>query len=208
MTTFADLKQQIADELDRADLNSQIDRELRRSVQHYERQRWWFNEAQTTITTSSSLANYSVPSDFLFADSLELRRSGSNNRFKLNEISWERFLDEWRWNTTSTGEPSDWTYHQDQIWVGTLPSQAYDMTLTYVKTLVPASFTDGTQNVWTDQAQDLLVARTMLMIGARTLRLPAGELRTYEMLTREAMQSLRELNDQKLMTGRTRPWIG
>lgn len=206
MTVWADLKSRIADELDRSDLSTQIGRELVRAVQHYERQRWWFNEAQATASTSSSQAAYAVPTDLLLIDSVEI--TVSTRQETMNEIGWQRYMEEYRYGTTTGSVPSDWTYYADQLWLGPVPNGVYVLNMSYVKTLGPASFTDGTDNIWTNDAEEMITARVLKTLGGRVLQLPLPQLSAWNQLERDAYMSLCAHNEQKIMTGKVRPWSG
>lgn len=206
MTSFADLKTRMADDLDRPDMGIQIDRELRQAVKHYEKQRWWFNEQQATALTVASQPNYGLPADLLVLDSLEL--TFSSRRILLNEIQWERYLEDYRYSTTTPSVPSDWAYYSDQLWLGPMPNDVYTLDLGYVRTLYPASFTDGTENAWTNYAEDLITARALKTLGARPLQLANGTLATWQQLEHEAYTSLCGMHEERVMTGAVRPWSG
>lgn len=203
MTTFADLKSRVADDLDRSDMCTQIDRELRRAVTHYERQRWWFNEVQATALTVASQPNYSPPTDLLALDSLEI--TISSRTLLVNEIQWARYQDEYRYSTV-TGYPADWAYYADELWLGPIPNAVYTLTLNYTKSLGPASFSDGTDNAWTNFADDLITSRTLKTLGGRVLGLPNTTLQAWQELERQAYTSLCGLNEERVMTGKVRPW--
>lgn len=205
MTTYADLLGRVADDLDRSDLSQQIDRELRRAVMHYERQRWWFNEQQATASTSSSQEAYGLPADLLILDDLEI--TINSRRHRMNEIQWSRYLDEYRYNNV-VGQPYDWAMYSDQIWLGPVPNQVYTLNLNYIRTLRPESFTDGTSNEWTNFADDLITARALKTLGARPLQLVSGTLVSWQALEVQALKSLEAMNEQRLMTGLARPWSG
>jgi hypothetical protein len=205
VTTWADLQTRVEDDLDRADLDTQIDRELRRAVMHYERQRWWFNEKTLTTTATSSEASFSPPADLLILDGLEVVISSRPQ--KLTEYTWSRFVDEWR-PTTTSGQPNDFAWRNDAVFLGPSPNQDYPLVWHYVRTLYPASFTDGTDNAWTNFAEDLITARALKTIGARPIGLANGTLMSWQELERQAYQALCGLNDQKMMTGKARPWSG
>jgi len=207
VTTFSDIKSRIADELDRSDLGSQIERECIRAVQHYEKRRWWFNENLVTLTSSTSQASYSLSSDVLFLDTVELQRS-AGSLVELVEVSWSRYQDSWRYNTTGTNQPLEWAYYTDMLWLGPIPDQAYNLTLGYVRTLFPQSFTDGTDNVWTNFADDLISARAEKILGARILGYKTQDLLVLDQLEKNALTNLCELSEQKIMTGTIRPWCG
>lgn len=205
MTTFADLNTRVRDDLDRTDMNTQVDRELRRAVMHYEKQRWWFNEQQATASTSSSQAAYGLPADLLVLDDLEI--TINSRRLHMNEIQWGRYLDEYRYNNV-VGQPSDWAMYADQLWLGPVPNSVYTIELNYIRTLYPASFSDGTDNAWTNYADDLITARALKTLGARPLQLASGTLVSWQELERQAYMSLCGMNEERLMTGNARPWSG
>ena len=173
---------------------------------HYERRRWWFNEGLSTFTSSTLLQNYSISADVLIMDYLELRRS-SGNTVRLNEIPWSRYLDEWRYNAASGGQPVDWSYYADMIWLGPTPANStYVLTLGAVRTLDPTTWSDGTVNAWTTFADDLLVARAELAIEAKLLGSETRDLQVLQIAEKEAYFSLCMLNEGRLMSGITRPW--
>jgi len=203
MPNFGDLKTRIADELDRTDLGSQIDRELRAAVRHYEVKRWWFNEHTTSTTATSSTTNFAMPSDLIQLDRLELIVTARPR--ELNQISWQRFVDNWRFNTTA-GEPQEFARFANRVWLGPIPRQDYELTWYYMRTLSPTSFSDGTNNEWTAEAGDLISVRTLKALGARTLHFASGELALYAQLERDAYNSLCELSEQRVKTGLADPW--
>jgi len=65
--TYVDLQNRIADELltGATVTTAQIKLEILSAIQHYERERFWFNEAQTTLSTAASANSVAVPSDLL-----------------------------------------------------------------------------------------------------------------------------------------------
>ena len=52
MATWDDLISRIADDLNRADLNTQIGVAVNRAITHYQSERTWFNETTDTFTTT------------------------------------------------------------------------------------------------------------------------------------------------------------
>lgn len=205
MSTFADIQTVIADELDRDDLGVQIDRHIRLAVKHYERRRWWFNEEQAVASTVALQANYDLPTDLLSLDWLEI--TINSNRHKVNEISWARYMDEYRFSSNG-GVPSDWAYSADQLWLGVIPNDVYTLTLHYTRTLSPASFSSGTSNAWTNEGEELITARAMKMIGARVLGLGNDRVLAFQALEAQALSELVSMNEQRVMTGLVRPWSG
>lgn len=203
MTTFSDLKSRIADELDRTDINSQIDRHLKRAVEYYEKQRWWFTESITTTTASQSTASIALPTDLLILDNLETVISGHNR--EINEVSWQEFQDVWRANT-SPGQPQEYAIYSDRVFLGPFPNIDYKIIWSYVKTFSPASFTDGTDNAWTNFGEDMISARAEKTLAMRLLDLTPQKLSVLATAERDAYNNLCGLNEQRLMS-KTRPYM-
>lgn len=203
---WSDLITRVQDELDRTDIDSQIDRELRRAVEHYERQRWWFNETALTTTATSSTASLVVPDNLLLLDDVELVVSSRHSL--LTQYSWDRFRETWREGTNTHGEPYVWAWRNSEVWWGPPPNQDYEIILWYVKTEFPQSFSDGTSNAWTQLAEDMITARALVTIGGRTLQLPSDTLRSWKAMEKDAYASLCLYSEQKLMTGSVKPWSG
>lgn len=202
MTTYADLKSRISDELDRSDINSQIASEVLRSIKHYQQDRFWFNETLYTFPTVASQSNYDVPADLLVIDHLEV--TVGTNRYEVDQISWTDYVDKWRF-VTSTGQPIEWAYYADDIWLGPTPNDAYTLTLHYVKKLTALS-ADADENSWTNEAEDLIVCRTKRMLGTHLLGFAQSQLVVLLGAEREAYRALCGRNEQKVMTGKARPW--
>jgi hypothetical protein len=200
MATFGEIKSRLADDFNRSDLTSQIANEILRAIKHYERTRFWFNEAQATTTMVASQYNYSLPSDILFLDFVEV--TVNSHRYKLCEITWEEYVDIWRNGTSTTGAPDDYSTYADQIWVGPAPDSTYTMTVNYVKSLTTLS-ADADSNAWTTYAEDLIASRAGKIIALRTIK-SESDAATYAVLEREALNALYTQNDQRLITGRMR----
>jgi hypothetical protein len=199
MATFGEIKSRLADDFNRSDLTSQISNEILRAVKHYERRRYWFNEAQATTTMVASQFNYSLPSDILFLDFVEV--TVNSHRYRLTEIVWEEYLDAWR-DSDTTGAPNDYSTYADQIWVGPAPDSTYTLTINYVKSLTTLS-ADSDTNAWTTYAEDLIASRAGKMVAARVLK-SKDDAATYAVMEREALSALDLQNDQRLITGRMR----
>ena len=84
MSTFGNMMDRIADELDRTDLTSQIQKAIQTAIDRYERKRFWFNEARSiTFNTVdgqefyTSSDNSAIP-NLLQIDVVRLTVSGSD----------------------------------------------------------------------------------------------------------------------------------
>lgn len=155
--TYADLQARIADELDRTDLTSQIAVEILSAIRHYERQRMWFNEGRTTLSTTANQAFVTAPTDLLEIQRLDLTYNGFLQ--KLERRTWNEFENLGGTDTAiPSGLPTYYTFGQNEFWFYPIPSTVYTLTLTYIKQLtVLSSGTDS--NTWTTDGEELIRSR-------------------------------------------------
>ncbi len=148
------LKNQIAGDLHRDDLSSQIAQAITDAITHYERERWSFLEGRATMTTINAQAWYAVPTDVLSFDNMIVTLSGA--RCPLNRTD---YLSVDNYDTGQyTGVPTEWVYYADQIRLYPPPNSAYTITLSYHKKL--SALTDDDSNAWTTDAKDLIRFRS------------------------------------------------
>ena len=85
MSTRYQLEQQIADDLDRSDLSSQVSRAVETAIRFHEHDRYWFNTVyNSTATLSSSTAFIpftAMTHRFLEIDRIRLRRTTTSNHY-------------------------------------------------------------------------------------------------------------------------------
>lgn len=194
--TYLELQNQIADDLNRSDLSSQIQTAIKDAIVCYERQRFWFNEEVSTSSTVASQQTYTLPTDCLFVDMLQI--TSGTRTWELNRREWTDFEDYWSQNTT-TGVPSDWSVEQNTLYLAPTPNAIFTLTISYVKSLTTLS-ADADTNEWTTTAKDLIrchaesslfdfVIHNSELSDRMTLRCA----REMAMLSRE--------NDQRILSG-------
>lgn len=195
--TYLELQNQIADDLNRSDLSSQIQTAIKDAITYYERQRFWFNEdVDSSVSTVQGTQTYAVPTDALYIDFIQLTVSGRT--WELNRRSWQDFQSRWSQNTTQ-GIPSDWAVEQNLIYLGATPSGVNVLTISYVKSLATLSASSDS-NEWTTAAKELIRSHAESSLYAHVLhnhdladRLTIKCLREHAMLNRE--------NEQRVMIG-------
>ncbi len=173
MTTLALLKAEIADDLDRTDLSSQIASEIVRAIRYYQRTRFYFNETRDeTFDTVADQKLYSVTDDeaipeFIEIDQIYLMDGGEPQ--ELDEISPK----EWELLTASgesTGRPCSYCYFNRSLGFYPIPDQAYTIRpVAHIMKDAPETDEEA-DNVWMTEAFDLLRARVCAQLGQRKLR--------------------------------------
>lgn len=198
MSTLLQLKTNIASELHRSDLGTQIANAITKAIDHYSKERWWFLEGRGTSTTVSGQAFYAIPTDLQNFDSLLVTISGSKSpltRKSYNEI------DAIDTGASNTGQPSIWAYYADQIRYYPVPNNSYTMTLSYHKKL--ATLTDSDSNSWTTDAENLIQYRATWDVLNHYLKDREGAT-FYKQSEAEAYAQLQHLNTARISSGKTR----
>lgn len=173
MSTLADLQAEIADDLDRTDLTSQIASEITKAIRHYQRTRFYFNETRDeTFTTVAAQASYGVDDAAFLPKIIEIDQmfvEDGGEPFELDQIS----PIEWQALTASgsaTGRPDSWVYYNQKYCLYPIPNKAYTIRpMCHIMVDAPASDTEE-DNEWMNEAFDLIRARVCAMLGLRKLR--------------------------------------
>lgn len=202
--TYADIQARIADELNRSDLTSQIQKAIISAVKHYDEDRTWFNEERATALTVASQNYVGVPSDFISEDKLQI--TIGSVLYTLLKIPY----DEWAVKSafTTSGQPTEYAYYQDRFYLYPTPGSAYTLTISYVKILTELSAGTDT-NGWVD-AEEMIRSRAMADVKINVLhdmpaRAEAGSLAKtgcYAITEYSAMQRFLARRDTKVMTGK------
>lgn len=150
MSTLAELKSTIADDLNRSDLTSQIANEVTRAIEFYGKEKFWFLEGTQDMTLSASQTWYTMPSNFFAMDDITITLNGSKT--PLDRVDYSELNDEDSGRTF--GQPSEWTFYKDNLRFYPIPDSAYVIGLSYHLILNPPS--DSGSNAWTTHAFDLI----------------------------------------------------
>ena len=168
--TYLNLQTRVSDEINDSSNGSvslaQVKKAIISAIEHYERERTWFNETITTnLTTSDQFSFINAPTDIVFIDKLQI--TSGTAKYTIERIPYE----EWAiraGTSTSTGQPTQYAYYQDRFWFFPAPNSAYTLTLSYVKRLTTLS-ADSDNNGWTNFAEPLIRFRAEWDIFAHLL---------------------------------------
>ena len=155
--TFKNIKDRIADELNRGDLTSQISKAVISAMEHYERERWWFEETISTAVSTVAAQNYvtdAVISSLATVDLVQITVGSA--KYRLDKIEY----DEWALQQTSTtsGQPTEYTYYQDRLYLYPTPGSIYVLTISGVQRLATLSG-DSDSNGFTNYCEELIRQR-------------------------------------------------
>ena len=201
MSDFGGLISRIADDVNRTDINSQISQQIQGAIRHYRTFPFWFNEARSTLTASSSASFLTVPSDYL--DTVELYIKVGGHPLRMTPAP----LDEVVGNRPTAGsQPGKYCYFGDRFELDYEVNQQYEFPLYYIKELATLSASTDT-SLWTTTGEDLIVFRAEKMIYSQVLK-DKKAAADCAVLEREARNSLLRFRDQKTGTGYAKPWCG
>ena len=120
MTTFGTMRDRIADELDRADMTTQIEREIKSAIQHYDKQRFWFNEVRNVSFATvdgteyyGSSADSDIP-NLLFIDTLRVAITATD-KYDLERVPFQELNSISDSITADEGQPTKYAYYAKQI---------------------------------------------------------------------------------------------
>lgn len=198
------MQDRIASEVHRSDLTSAIQNAIKTAIKHYERERWYFNEAVTasSLTTSISQAFYPLPADFMKLDSVMV----SINGWKCDSEPMPYIQMDQRdaGNAATLGPPKWHAIYKNQLRHYPIPDSAYIVTMSYQKRLATLSATTDT-NEWVDDLEELTRVKAKEILYRQHIRnIPQADTE-LAYLTNIVYPQLREENDERLMSGKLTP---
>jgi len=204
VTTFGTLRDRIADELDRTDLTSQIEREIKSAIAFYERKRFWFNEKRVDFPTVTSQEWYTATDDSDIPNLLTLDIAkiaiGSANKYPLDLKPYDELEAISDGAAADAGQPTSLAYFQKQIRLYPIPDASYSVVLSGIFALDSLSASADT-NAWMTDGEALIRQRVKANIYSNVIRDPelAAEAERREIQELNALQSA---TTQKKATGR------
>lgn len=171
--TYSTMQSRIADELDRADLTSQIQNAIQDAIGFYERKYFYFtsNPAAFTFSTVAGQEYYTSSDAAQIATVPQiyaLTGTFYGLRRQLHKREWE-FIDSISTLTTSKAMPQDWAYNGEQIRLYPIPDNAY--TLSVAADPRPARpSANGDAGVWMNDAEALIRTRAKIYLLKNVIR--------------------------------------
>lgn len=214
MATLAELRSRVIRETNRDDLldpagssetgadAGSLDLCIQQAIKFYETSRFSFNETRVVSTTVGSDEYVALPSGLRFIDTLSVQVG--SNRYPLRMQSYE-VIEEWNGYATTAGQPTDFSVSNGQVRLYPIPNIAYPLIFLGVREVTPAlDYTDGaSENAWTNQAYDLIAARTRYLLYRDYFRDDAGASTAFG-AEQEALSELRNDAARLIGTGRVR----
>lgn len=208
MTTYGAMQDRIADELDRTDLTTQIQKAIQTAIEKYERKRFYFNEARSlTFTTVDGQEFYTsadatdIP-NLLFIDNVKLTISASD-KIDLDRADYSELEYLSTNSTTDEGQPTCYAYYAKQLRLYPIPDAAYAVRVSGVFALSDLSATADT-NAWMTDAEALIRSRAKREIFTHVIRDVEGA-QAMAQAEAEELQSLNQATNARSSTGTILP---
>lgn len=200
MSTYSELLEQLAEEVDEPMLIPLIPLHMQRAVARYQSIRFWFNEVVETASTAIGDRYVDWPATFIELDTFEVTDAG--NTYALEPLTYQELdrLD----LSGATGVPQ-WYAPIDRKWrLYPIPDRVFPLTISGLKLIEVPSGTNEA-SVWTREAPGLIAAATKASLYASkpATAAAAASMAMVEMIELEALQ---RRTHQALATGRLRAY--
>jgi len=202
------MQDRIADELDRADLTTQIQRAIKSAIAHYEKQRFWFNESRNISFATvdgtefyGSSADSDIP-NLLYIDNLRVAIT-TTDKYDLERKPYQ-YLDSISDSITADeGQPTCYAYYAKQIRLYPIPDASYSIYGSGVMLLSELSAT-GDTNAWMTDGEELIRSRAKWDIFTHVVKdlESAGVMKSVE---KDELKALIEASTSRNATGRVCP---
>ena len=172
MSTLSALKAQIATDLARSDLTSEIAAAITAAIEFYKSKQFHFNQSNSaTFATVAAQSAYGSGDDadiplFIRIDNVYL--TDGSVEYRLRQYQYDRMrllLD----SGSSSGRPFAWSYYNQKFYLYAIPDAAYTVTpIGLIEVAAPASDAE-TGNVWMTEAYELLRCRAKAYLYLHTI---------------------------------------
>jgi len=174
MASRSDIEAQIADDLARSDLSTQITRAVDAAIRAYRFHRLGFNEAYRVTATASVSVDFLALSDisvrFRKIDRLRLLRN-ANDYLDLYHRDYEWIMS--RQDVQAITMPLEYAIYNNYIHFDSIADQTYTLFIDGIKELgtgSTASFSAGDASQWFNDARELIRHRAKREIYAHVLK--------------------------------------
>ena len=171
-TIFATLVSKVADDLDRNDLNTQIQQAINEAVYYYSAYSFRFNNTVEVFQTINDVSQYTsangLPDNIMHIKAAQLYSDEIYN-YTLEPIEYTEMLNLTSDVDTVAGMPSYWSWYNETFYIYPTPNQVLNISLSYKKTY-PRMTQANDNNDFTNNAPDLIRARAEQQLCATILK--------------------------------------
>lgn len=206
MGTYLDLQNNIASDLSRTDLTSQIKSAIGDAIEQYANSRFYFNVTRSltfnTVIGQRAYGASDLPQipNIIGIDTMFLFDAG--RPLELDKYEADEF--EWLQSTsTGNGRPCAYTYIDSQILVWPLPVAIYPIR-PHMHYLLDTLVNDTDTNAWTNDAEKLIRCHAKLLLYTNVLEDTDG-MQRMSVQIQSYKDSLDYQTSARMATGKIRP---
>lgn len=170
MSTFLQMRNRIANYINRSDLTTEINDAITRAIEFYEKERFYFQETTGSFSTIANQESYGtadgIPTDIKEIDQVIITLS-STNKPPIIPRTYDYIK-----NVNigqSTGDPIDWAWYASKFWFYPIPDSVKTITLSYKKSYTALS-ADADTNDWTTKAEDLIENHALFTVYSQVIK--------------------------------------
>lgn len=178
MGTFLDLRNSIATDLTRSDLDAQTKSAIQDAIKAYETERFWFNQTRKlTFSTVAGQFNYGaaalaqIPNVIEYDEVFLYDPGAPTTKAALVKQEVDNF--EWLIGSTAAGRPTDYCYSEGELLLWPTPNAIFTVR-PIMHYRLSALVGDGDSNAWTNEAENLIRAHAKMILCANVVEDDAG----------------------------------
>lgn len=170
MATYSALKERIAQEMERNDIasggesESMLDLHIGRACEFYADRKFWFNSIVTSASTIPSAQDVTIPAGVRIIERLTI----PSYSMELKEVQIRQMVD-----FPTYAVPGFYAYLNNTIRLYPIPDAVYTLNIYGIAQIDAPTLPDDS-NVWTNEAQDLIVGRVKKNLFRGVFRDPDG----------------------------------
>lgn len=169
MSTLSEMRARIADDLDRSDLSTQIDKAINRAIRHYAYKTFWFTQTTGTFVTVANKKSYGIsdglPSDIKEIDYAKIRINDTDYELTKRTYAYIEQVDP----SIYTGDPDDYAWYAEKMHLYPVPDSSYNVTVSYSRSYTEMT-SDAATNDFTTEAEELIESRVRWWIYSRVIK--------------------------------------
>lgn len=206
MTILSTLKAQIADDLARSDLASQIAAAITQAIDFYEEERlFWMDNRATTFSTVAATSSYTddpiprmIKIDAVILTDTDGIKYGPLDR--IDQTVMERLLDA----SASSSRPDTWSFYNDTLFFHPIPDAVYTvLPMGQIEVAGPSSEAEP-NNPWMVKGFELIRCAAKGYLFLHTIKDP-GQAVAMEVAAGRELAKLRRDTSKRTADGRIRP---
>lgn len=198
--TLGDMMGEIADDIARDDLTTQIRASILKAIKHFQSERLFFNEQYVGFQTVAGQEFYGVDANALLPDLYAI----DSSVILQGNTTWELGRTDDAWieavsQPVSPSLPAWFSYHARQVRLYPVPDRVYTVRF-FAHTKVAAPVGDDDTCPWVDEADELISARAKWRLAKHVLR-DKGLASDMEDAMADAINELRGRTGRAVATG-------